>query len=95
MVVAAVVGSAVGYGTQVYNNYQNGYKGTEAWTNNISAEPIVTGAVVGAGVVVAAPVVVAAASDVLAGAALATGSTAVMEASITTTGAATVVSEYL
>jgi RHS repeat-associated protein len=95
MAVAAVVGAAIGYGTQVYNNYQDGYTGLDAWTQNIDAQPIVTDALVGAAAVVMAPVVVAAASDVLAGTALATGSTALMEASVATAGTAAAVSNFL
>ncbi len=47
MAIGAVVGAAVGYGVQVYNNYQNGYTGADAWTQNIDAQPIITGAILG------------------------------------------------
>lgn len=70
----AAIGAAVGYGAQVINNYRNG--SSNPWTENISAEPIVGGAVLGTGTVLVAPAAVAAASDVLVGAGVATGSTA-------------------
>ncbi|OGO72172.1 MAG: hypothetical protein A2Z49_10300, partial [Chloroflexi bacterium RBG_19FT_COMBO_56_12] len=72
-IVGAVVGAAVGYGVQVYNNYQNGYTGSEAWTQNISAEPIIAGALIGAGAVIFAPAAAAAAGDLLMGAGLLAG----------------------
>ncbi len=83
------MGAALGYGTQVYNNYQNGYTSTDAWTKNISAEPIVGGALLGAGAVILAPAAVAATSEALAGIAVTTGSATFMEASIATGGTAT------
>jgi RHS repeat-associated protein len=49
--VGALVGAAVGYGAQVYDNYQHGVTGVNAFTTNISAEPIVNGAFIGAGAV--------------------------------------------
>jgi RHS repeat-associated protein len=45
--VGAIVGALVGYGTQVYDNYQHGVTGTDAFTTNISAEPIVEGTFIG------------------------------------------------
>ncbi len=80
----AAIGAAVGYGAQVYDNYQNGYTGSSAWTQNISAEPIVGGALIGAGAVIFAPVAVAAAGDVLVGAGVATGSTMLFSAGMNT-----------
>jgi RHS repeat-associated protein len=70
----AAIGAAVGYGAQVINNYRNG--SSNPWTENISAEPIVGGAVLGTGAVLVTP----AAGDVLVGAGLATGSTALFGA---------------
>ncbi len=46
IVIGAVIGGAIGYGAQVYNNYQNDV--ANPWTTNISAEPIIGGAVAGA-----------------------------------------------
>jgi hypothetical protein len=88
-VVGALAGAAVGYGAQVYNNYQNGATGSAAWTQNISAEPIVGGALIGAGAVMFAPAVVAAAGDVLVGAGVATGSTALFGVGMSAYGAST------
>jgi RHS repeat-associated protein len=44
----AIVGAAVGYGAQVYQNMQNGQSFTAALTTDIDAGKIVAGAVVGA-----------------------------------------------
>ena len=46
IVIGAVIGGAIGYGAQVYNNYQNDI--VNPWTTNISAETIIGGAVAGA-----------------------------------------------
>ena len=83
----AAIGAAVGYGAQVYNNYQNG--SSNPWTENISAEPIVGGAVLGTGAVIMAPAAVAVAGDVLVGAGVATGSTALFGAGMSAYGAST------
>ena len=83
IIVGAAVGAAISYGVQVYNNYNSGMSGSEAWTT-VDATAIVAGALIGAGVVVLAPVAVAATSTGLAGAAVATGSVGLMEASIVT-----------
>jgi hypothetical protein len=83
----AVVGAAIGYGAQVYSNYQNGYNGSEAWTQNIDYKPIVGGALAGAGAVLMAPAAVAAAGNGLVGAGLATGSTTLFSAGTTTLAA--------
>lgn len=49
IVIGAVAGAAVGYATQVYNNFQNNGGNLEkALTTNISADPILAGAVTGA-----------------------------------------------
>jgi hypothetical protein len=85
----ALVGAAAGYGIQVYNNYQNGVTGSAAWTQNISAEPIVGGALIGAGAVIFAPAAVAAVGDVLVGAGVTTGSTALFGAGMSAYGAST------
>jgi RHS repeat-associated protein len=45
--VGAVIGAGIAYGTQVYQNYQAGQSGGDAWTN-VNAKSIVIGAVVGA-----------------------------------------------
>jgi hypothetical protein len=84
-----LVGAAAGYGIQVYNNYQNGVTGSAAWTQNISAEPIVGGALIGAGAVIFAPAAVAAVGDVLVGAGVTTGSTALFGAGMSAYGAST------
>ena len=89
VLAGAAIGAAVGYGAQVYDNYQNGYTGSSAWTQNIGAEPIVGGALIGAGAVIFAPVAVAAAGDVLVGAGVATGSTALFGAGMSAYGAST------
>jgi hypothetical protein len=73
--VGAVVGAAVGYGVQVYDNYRHGV--TDPLTTNISAEPIVNGAFIGAGAVLGVGLIatapIFAAPAVAAGAACADG----------------------
>jgi hypothetical protein len=81
-VAGAAIGAASGYIGQVINNLNNGYNLGEAATTNISAEPIVTGAVLGFTAVVAAPAVMAGAGDILVGAGVATSSTALFGAGI-------------
>ena len=49
--MGAVVGAAIGYGTQLYDNYQSGMTGSDAWTK-VDAKPIVNGALIGAGAVI-------------------------------------------
>jgi hypothetical protein len=90
-----LVGAAIGYGVQVYNNYQNGYTGAAAWTKDISATTIITGSLVVGAAVITAPVIIAAAADTLAGAALLSGSTTLMETSITTAGVGVAVTNAL
>lgn len=84
-VAGAALVAAVGYGAQVYNNYQNG--NSDPWTKNISAEPIIGGALLGAGAVIFAPAAIAAGGDVLAGAGLLTGSTALFGGGMSLYGA--------
>jgi hypothetical protein len=93
-IVGALVGAAAGYGIQVYNNYQNGVTGSAAWTQNISAEPIVGGALIGAGAVIFAPAAVAAVGDVLVGAGVTTGSTALFGAGMSAYGAAAAIEHF-
>jgi hypothetical protein len=94
MAGAALVGAAVGYGVQVYNNYQNGYTGSDAWTENISATPIVGGLIIGATVAAAAPIAVAAAGDILVGAGVATSSTTLFGAGMTAYGTASTMQHF-
>ena len=63
--IGALVGAGIGYGIQVYQNYQSGLSGAAAWTQNISAEPIINGAFIGAGAVIGAFVVTEAAVALL------------------------------
>ena len=83
----AAIGAAVGYGAQVINNYRN--ESSHPWTENISAEPIVGGAILGTGAVLVAPAAVAAGGDVLVGTGLATGSTTLFGAGMSAYGAST------
>ena len=46
--VGGIIGAAVGYGVQVYQNIQSGLTVTDALTTNISAEKILAGAAAGA-----------------------------------------------
>jgi RHS repeat-associated protein len=96
----ALLGAAIDYGTQVYNNYQsNGGNVGAALTTNIDLASIgksaLIGAAVGATVAIAAPAVVAAAGDALAGTGLLTGSTALFSAGMTAYGAATTLENAL
>lgn len=61
MIVFAVIGGVYGYGVQVTTNYQLGYSGSDAWTENIAPEPIIDG-------VIFAPAIPLMAPEVLAGA---------------------------
>ena len=88
-IVGAIIGAAVGYGVQVYNNYQSGYTGSDAWTSNISGEAIVGGALAGAGAVIFAPAAVALVADGVTAVGLATGSTTIFSAGMATYGAST------
>jgi hypothetical protein len=72
--IGAAVGAALGYGVQVANNYNNGVTGTEMWTQNISADKIIGGALLGATVVTAVPAVAAMAGEALMGVGVAVGS---------------------
>jgi hypothetical protein len=95
MAVAAIVGAVSGYGAQVYNNYQNGYKGSEAWTKNISADPIVGGGLIAPTLVLAAPEVLAVAGYGLATAGTALSISAVYNAGVSTTAASIGTQELL
>lgn len=57
------VGALIGYGTQVYNNFQNGLTGFSAFSTNIQLEPIWKGAVIAGGVALAGTAVVTAISS--------------------------------
>jgi RHS repeat-associated protein len=48
IVIGAIAGAAVGYGSQVYSNYQNGVTGADAWLTNISGEVIAGSTLIGA-----------------------------------------------
>jgi hypothetical protein len=87
--VGALVGAAIAYGAQVYNNYQQGVTGTAAWTN-VDVSQVVGGALLGTGAVLFAPAVVGLAGDALVGAGIATGSTAAIVAGNSAYHAATV-----
>jgi RHS repeat-associated protein len=88
----AAIGAAVGYGAQVINNYQNG--SSNPWTENISAEPIVGGAVLGTGAVLVAPAAIAVAGDVLVGTSLVTGSTALFGAGMSAYNTAATIEQF-
>ena len=77
--VGAIIGAAISYGIQVYDNYDSGMSGSEAWTD-VSIAEIVGGAIIGASVVALAPVAVAAAGDLVVGVGVTTGSTALIVA---------------
>lgn len=64
-IVGAVIGAAVAYGTQVYNNYQNGVP--NPWTQNIDVTSIVAGALTGAVIGGSLGVGIAAGGALLAG----------------------------
>ncbi len=84
-IAGAIIGAALDYGSQVYDNYQanNGDLGS-ALTTNIDGWSIAKSAVAGSatavGLAIAAPIVISIAGDALAGAGLATGSTALFSA---------------
>jgi RHS repeat-associated protein len=57
------VGALIGYGTQVYNNFQNGLTGFSAFSTNIQLEPIWKGAIIAGGVALAGTAMVTAISS--------------------------------
>ncbi len=57
------VGALIGYGTQVYNNFQNGLTGFSAFSTNIQLEPIWKGAIIAGSVAIASAAVVTAISS--------------------------------
>gem|GEM_PF-6060438 len=69
------VGALIGYGTQVYNNFQNGLTGFSAFSTNIQLEPIWKGAIVTGGIAMVGAAVMTAAPTIgaLTGAACADG----------------------
>jgi len=69
------VGALIGYGTQVYNNFQNGLTGFSAFSTNIQLEPIWKGAIVTGGIALVGAAVITAAPTIgaLTGAACADG----------------------
>ena len=56
-VAGAAIGAAVGYGTQVYHNTQDGMTLGKALTTDIQADPIVRGAFLGGAIGAAVPLV--------------------------------------
>jgi hypothetical protein len=85
----ALIGAAISYGSQVYNNYQsNGGDLGAAMTQNIDGGAIVsaaaTGAMIGLTVAVAAPVVVGMVGEGLMGAGMLAGSAKVFGAGMAT-----------
>ena len=86
--VGAIIGAAISYGIQVYDNYENGMSGSEAWTD-VSIAEIVGGAIIGASVVALAPVAVAAVGEGLIATGIATGSGALLGAGMATSAVAT------
>jgi len=58
------IGALIGYGTQVYNNFQNGLTGFSAFSTNIQLEPIWKGAIIAGGVALVGTAVVTAISSI-------------------------------
>jgi RHS repeat-associated protein len=92
VIAGAVIGAAVNYGSQVYNNYQsNKCDLGAAFTQNINfsavMESAIAGSAMGLSAAILGPAALAVAGDALAGVGLATGSTAVFGAGISATEA--------
>ena len=77
--VGAIIGAAINYGIQVYDNYESDMSDAEAWID-VSVGDLVGGAIIGARVVALAPVAVAAAGDLLVDVGITTGPTALIVA---------------
>jgi hypothetical protein len=95
MIAAAVIGAAIGYGIQVYNNYQSGYTGSEAWTENISAKTIFDFAISAPVLPLAAPEILAETRDTLSIAGANSGSVGLFTAGQNVSNASTNLSNYL